>query len=237
MKFGLICEGITDFSVLKNIIDGVFEEVDVQPRIRELQPLLDVHTNKQENFGGWEQVAEYLKSDRFEDAVVNHDYIVVQIDTDVSNHPNFNACCPSLADKDQTVFLDEIKAKMIEWVDSFEADTYDFYKEKIVFCICIHSLECWVLLIHGDDKQRNQIKSCTRRLVQVNKRKNIGFIEKDADSYDHISKKFKKDKNLVGFRGVSYSFDAFVDQLIAIRDGVGLKTSVSVASPTSDHQH
>lgn len=237
MKFGLICEGITDFSVLKNIIDGIFEEVDVQPRIRELQPFVDVHTNKQANFGGWEQVAEYLKSDRFEDAVVNHDYIVVQIDTDVSNHANFNACCPSLADSNQVVFLDSIKSKMIEWMDSFEADTYDLYKDKIVFCICIHSLECWILLIHGDQNIRNKIKKCDDKLALIHGRKNIGFIAKNADSYDSMTKRFKKDKNLVGFRGVSYSFDAFVDQLIAIRDSVGLKTPVSVASPMSDHQY
>lgn len=237
MKFGLICEGITDFSVLKNIIDGVFEKVDVQPRIRELQPLLDVHTNKQANFGGWEQVAEYLKSDRFEDAVVNHDYIVVQIDTDVSNHPNFNARCPSLADSDQVVFWGSIKSKMIEWMDNFADDTYEDYKEKIIFCICIHSLECWVLLIHGDQNIRNKIKKCEDKLVLIHGRKNIGFIAKNADSYDYMTKIFKKDKYLIGFKGVSYSFDAFVDQLIAIRDSVGLNTPVSAASPMSDHPH
>lgn len=222
MKFGLICEGITDFSVLKNIIEGVFEKVDVQPRIRELQPLVDVHTNKQANFGGWEQVAEYLKSDRFEDAVVNHDYIVVQIDTDVSNHPNFNACCPSLADSDQVDFLNSIKFKMIEWMDNFADDTYECYKEKIVFCICIHSLECWILLIHGDRNNQNKIKKCDNKLALMHSRKNIGFIAKNADSYDRMTQKFKLNKDLVGCMGISHSFDTFINQLAAIRDSVAV---------------
>lgn len=218
MKFGLICEGITDFSVLKNIIDGVFEKVDVQPRIMELQPLVDAYKDKQSNYGGWEQVVDYLKSDRFEQAIVDHDYIVVQIDTDVSGHVNFDACCPSLADVDQSDFLDKVRDKLIEWMDGFEADTYNYYKDKIIFCICVHSIECWIVLIHGDQNMKNKIKECEHKLKKINGRKNIGFIEKNAGSYDEMTKKFKKNKHLIGFLGFSFSFDTFVGQLMVVRD-------------------
>lgn len=147
MKFGLICEGVTDFHVLKHIIQAYFEEAEFKP----IQPNLDETHKKTEagTFGGWELVVEYLKSDHFEDTIVNTDFVVVQIDTDVCEHPNFGVSPISLADSDHQAFYENIRLKMIEWMDNFEADTYDYYKDKIIFAISVHSLECWLLAYHG----------------------------------------------------------------------------------------
>ena len=61
MKFGIICEGITDFHVLKHIIQSFNEQAEFQP----IQPCLDeTHKKTSEGmFGGWELVSAYLQSD------------------------------------------------------------------------------------------------------------------------------------------------------------------------------
>ena len=81
MKFGLICEGVTDFHVLKHVIQAYFEEGQFRP----IQPNLD-ETHRRTatgTFGGWELVAKYLKSDHLEQTLADMDYVVIQIDTDV----------------------------------------------------------------------------------------------------------------------------------------------------------
>lgn len=98
MKFGIICEGITDFHVLKHIIQSFNEQAEFQP----IQPCLDeTHKKTSEGmFGGWELVSAYLQSDNLEDVIVNTDYLIIQIDTDICEHSNFNAAPITLADED-----------------------------------------------------------------------------------------------------------------------------------------
>ena len=60
MKIGLICEGITDYIVIENIICGYLGIDDDD--IYQLQPVLDETSQKQasDSFGGWEKVLTYL---------------------------------------------------------------------------------------------------------------------------------------------------------------------------------
>lgn len=212
MKFGLICEGVTDFHVLKHVIQSFFNgEAEFQP----IQPFLDeTHKKTAEgNFGGWELVASYLKSQDFEDAVVNTDYLVIQIDTDVCEHPNFDVSPISLADSNHDEFYERIKLKLIEWIDSFEPDTYEYYKEKIIFAISVHCLECWLLAYHGQKKCK--ITGCEPELTATLRRKSkvLNTVNKNVREYIEHSQDLKKRKNHTAILKNSKSFVLFVDQL------------------------
>jgi hypothetical protein len=143
MRFSIIGEGSTDFRVLKTILESFF----VDSEINSLVPVLDVSTLKtaKDEHGSWTKIPEYLKSNFLEDALVNTDYLVIQIDTDVCEEPGFDVSPKVLADSNQEDFYNLVQAKLIEWIDSFEPDTYNYYQEKFIFAIAIHSLECWLI--------------------------------------------------------------------------------------------
>lgn len=214
MKFGIICEGVTDFHVLKHVIQSYFSDA----LVNDIQPELDARqmgTAKNE-FGNWEQVASYLQTDQFEVTVENTDYVVVQIDTDVCEHVNFDVLPISLANTDHDAFYEAIKQKLIAWMDSYEADTYAYYKDKIIFAISVHSLECWLLAYHGS--KGNKIVGCIDELCTVINRKGGSFNTKTKDYREYIdySKDLKKKKNHKDIIAKSASFKKFLEQLDAI---------------------
>ncbi len=85
--FGLITEGITDQIVIENILIGYFNTDNIE--FNELQPLRDeVDRNRSKNYGSWSKVVEYCESNEFKESLIFHDYLIVQIDTDVSDKPD-----------------------------------------------------------------------------------------------------------------------------------------------------
>jgi hypothetical protein len=88
VTIGLITEGITDQIVIENILMGYLDKKEDDIEFKELQPLRDnTDENKAKNYGGWDKVIEYCESSKFKGALRFHDYIIVQIDTDVSDKP------------------------------------------------------------------------------------------------------------------------------------------------------
>lgn len=214
MKFGIICEGVTDFHVLKHVIQAYFkEEADCRP----IQPNLDETHNKtaKGSFGNWLQVAAYLKSDHLEQTLVDMNYVVVQIDTDVCELTHFDVSPITLADTDHQAFYEQIKLKLIEWMDSYEANTYDYYKDKIIFAISVHSLECWLLAYYDTKTRSCKIKGCESALSRVLNSKGKS-ISKNAQEYIEHSKDFKNSKNHAQIIVKSESFRVFVQQLTDI---------------------
>jgi hypothetical protein len=213
MKFGLICEGVTDFHVLKHVIQAYFEEGQFRP----IQPNLDETHKKtaEDSFGGWGLVSAYLKSDHLEQTLADMDYVVVQIDTDVCEQKHFDVSPIGLADTDHQAFYEQIKLKLIEWMDSYEDDTYDYYKDKIIFAISIHSLECWLLAYHDSSNKKCKIKGCESAL-NIFLGKKGKSISKNAQDYIEHSKDFKKSKNHKGVIAKSDSFRMFIEQLASI---------------------
>jgi len=152
MKIGLICEGVTDYIVLENLL-CTYLNID-DDNIKQLQPLLD-ETDKQQainSFGGWEQVLLYLQSTDFINAADNHDVLIVQIETDVCERKNFDVNPISLANSNQAQFYELVKQRLITQINQRYPDNFEKYHQKIIFCICIHYLECW-LLIHYQKTQ------------------------------------------------------------------------------------
>ena len=85
--FGLITEGPTDQVVIENILTGYFGDYDIL--FNELQPLRDASSGQSE-IGGWTKVLEYCGSSKFKEAFQFNKYVIIQVDTDISEEPGFD---------------------------------------------------------------------------------------------------------------------------------------------------
>lgn len=205
-KFGLACEGITDQIVIENILCGFYEGLD-NDEIQPFQPAYDETTQKQKEgeFGGWEILLAYLSEKRFRDDVLNSEYIIIQIDTDICEHKNFDV------KKDTSciiTFIESIKAKLISSIDKNES-FYEANKEKIIFAISVHELECWLLPICKDFKNE-KITGCFESLQR--ECKDIK-VEKNYSTYDKLSRVFLKNKDLLKIASKNGSFEIFLASL------------------------
>ena len=205
-KFGLATEGITDQIVIENILCGFYKDLE-DDEIQAFQPAYDETTKKQkeEQFGGWEMLLEYLSEKRFRDDVLNSEYVIVQIDTDICEHKNFDV------KKDTScvvTFIESIKTKLISSIDKNES-FYESNKEKIIFAISVHELECWLLPICKNFKNE-KITGCFEALQR--ECKDIK-VEKNYTTYDKLSRVFLKNKELLKISSKNSSFDIFIKSL------------------------
>jgi hypothetical protein len=88
ISLGLVAEGLTDQIVIENILAGYFNSPDLD--IRQLQPEIDKDNENKSTYGGWPLVFDYCKSRDFQEALQFIDYIIIQIDTDVSESEHYN---------------------------------------------------------------------------------------------------------------------------------------------------
>ena len=190
--FALIAEGVTDHAVLENVLLGCFHD----PEIKSLQPLRDA-TDKQEGRGGWELVLEYLGNKAYRQAFQFHDYVVVQIDTDASGEVNFNV--PKVDDqgKDLTpgLMIEAVAQKLQDIIA--QHPNAEYYLERTLLAISVHSLECWLLPLHVKDRKKHvNTKNCFHLLERELAKSKNNKLVKDYRTYDQLSKDFRKLKNL-----------------------------------------
>jgi hypothetical protein len=212
MNFNIVAEGNTDFRVLRIVIESIIDDAVVNI----LVPSVDAYSHKTNGRAGWENVVDYLKSNLLVDALDYSDYLVVQIDTDECEHINYNAGSITLADRNMELFYETIQGKIIEWINSYCPDTYEKYKEKIIFAICIHSLECWLLglYVRQNELSRIKIHSGFEHLNRALSRHDLCLSEpKDPNQYEFIARPFRKKKNHRASREYSYSLDRFISRL------------------------
>lgn len=188
MQFSLACEGATDYAVLESILLGFFGR-DIEDDINRLQPPFDETSKKQIDHGGWEILLSYLKSTRFRDDVVNSQFIIVNIDSDDSEHPNFGIKHSDAENNELPIeeLISKIEEKLISVINDGKAEFYSENSDKIIFCIAVHSIECWLCSIHRNTPSKNyKSKGCFNALKIILKKD----ISKDYDSYIDLSKKF-----------------------------------------------
>ena len=207
-KFALACEGITDQIVIENILCGFYKDYDdLDEEIQPLQPPYDTTTQKQKEgeFGGWEMLLEYLSEKRFRDDVLNSDCIIIQIDTDISEHPNFNISHYGLSREE---LIGKVIERLVMQIDS-KTTFYNEYKEKIIFAISIHALECWVLPLYKT-YSNEKITGCYETL----KRESTKIkVEKTYNTYDKLTQDFLKYKKLMKIVPKNSSLQIFINSL------------------------
>jgi hypothetical protein len=211
-KFALACEGITDQIAIENILCGFYKDYDdLDEDIQALQPPYDATTRKQKEgeFGGWEMLFQYLSEKRFRDDVLNSEYLIIQIDSNVSEHQNFSV---SHSDSDNNelsieVLIANIRKRLIEKIDT-KQDFYQSHKDKIIFAISVHDLECWILP-HYVTHKNEKIKGCEKALERAVQH----TITKEYRAYDKLTRPLIKSKNLSKVIFKSKSLEVFINNL------------------------
>ena len=100
---------------------------------------------------------DYCHSKKFQESFRFLDYIIIQIDTDVSEDYNI-----AHQDEDGEFTPQQLIEKVIEkFRDAIGEDFYNTNQQKILFAISVHSLECWLLpLYYTDKKKQAKVKNC-----------------------------------------------------------------------------
>jgi len=209
--FGLACEGATDQVVLENILCGFYKDNNLMRKdIRAFQPLFDASQQKQEEgeFGGWEELLKYLSTKRFRESVINTEFMIIQIDTDISEHINFGVSQHNLSTQELIIAVIQ---KLISEIDS-KREFYEAHKNKIIFAISVHSLECWILPIYKH-YSNEKITKCLEAIEPKTKNDNFKKSYKNYRNYNNLSKKFLKYKELMKIKAKNSSFEIFINTL------------------------
>lgn len=200
--FGLACEGITDQTTIANILRGYFNIS--KNKIRYLQPFLD-ETDEKRGEGGWRILLEYLKSERFRDDVLNTQFLIVQIDTDIAkkeigvNTDNLNI---------EEIVIAVKKCLKIK-INEGETGFYDKHATKIIFAISVHSLECWLFAYYA---QQTIINDCFEALKKIPIPKKIPITKKQRN-YDQLSQPFLIRQHIDNVAEKDHSFRFFIQSL------------------------
>lgn len=218
--FGIISEGITDQIVLENILCGYFSNMDLNSNITFLQPPRDNTDQAQvSRFGGWFNVFEFCKSQRFLEAFEPNDYIIIQIDTDRAEDAHFDVI---KRDEEGIDYTPEVLVSKV--IDKFKgifqtsfAEQYAFIEKRIIYAVCVDEIECWLLPLF----YTNGIKEATHNCVyHINRkaRERFGFYINPNDKnagryYDKLSKDYLKKKHLFPNCEKNISFKLFIESL------------------------
>jgi hypothetical protein len=162
-SFALITEGITDQAVLENILTGLYG-VDVEVNlIQPLRDATDASRAKSDSFGGWEQVFEYCQHENFDELLAFNDYVIIQIDTDMSEHVNFDVSLTyNGIDRPVEELVVDVRQKITSKINQA---SYKRNQSQFKYAIAVHSLECWLLPIYSNVKAHyEKTKNCAKQL-------------------------------------------------------------------------
>jgi len=210
ISFGMITEGLTDQIVIENILAGYFKNPDLD--IRPLQPERDKDDeNKFKGYGSWSQVFAYCRLKDFQESFQFNDYIIIQIDTDVSQdygipQRNENGEFPpeELIEKVIEKFKEEIIGE----------DFYGKYQHRIIWAISVHSIECWLLPLYYKDNKKSNFKNCLGALnKQLKKKHGFTIDAKKPQYYRQISEKYRKHRDLMACYKHNPSLKSFVVEI------------------------
>ena len=157
----------------------------------------------------------YCHSKNFQQSLQFNDYLIIQIDTDVSEEQGYDI---SKSNQNGNPFSPEelivkVKEKFISLIGH---EFYIKYSEKIIFAISVHSIECWLLPLYYQDQRKSAIVNCSSKLAQeVNKKEKFYLDPKNKDSniYAKISDKYTKKKTLLKHYPENPSFKIFIEDL------------------------
>ncbi len=222
--FGLAGEGVTDQIVLENVLFGLYGGVDEfdEDEIAYLQPLLDA--TDEDGLGSWTRLLTYLDNKRFRADVLNHQFVIIQVDTDVAAEKGFDV---ALVDENNQplpveAIIENVRQRLITQMDVAKEGFYDEHKENIVFAISVHSLECWLFNLHNKTpKHAGRILSCEshlRKVVVKDKSLSLPKFAKNKTVYDELSSLFykKKGRKIAEVAKLDTSFRVFIESLQAL---------------------
>jgi hypothetical protein len=213
--FALVCEGVTDHAVLKNILLGYFQDQPRILRITQRQPDSDATGEATwQQFGNWENVFRYLKEGMHRDALEFNEYLVVQVDTDASEHQNFGVPQREAGQPlSPEVLVERVAAKLREILGPEDCATYG---GRLIFAICVQQIECWLLPLWETGAKAAKTSGCLQTLNAALARKNERTInpdDKKVPPYDNASRGYRKRAVLLAEGVKNPSLAVFINDL------------------------
>ncbi|WP_146144718.1 hypothetical protein [Phreatobacter cathodiphilus] len=189
--FALFTEGVTDQSVLTNVLHGVFGDQEWQIQVNPVQPMRDAtHQRWQAPHAGWELVLEKCCSELLETAAEANDFIVIHLDSDCCSHTNINIRVDEDGgQRDCAQFSKELIDTCIEKIG---ANRLEALNKPVIFAISVHTIECWILPIYAErDVDRKATLNCENRLRRILSHKRIR-MQKEHRAYSNISRELAR---------------------------------------------
>ena len=219
--FGVICEGPSDYRIVKRIVDVFFKGNEPYTSCYQPKQL----PSGKSDFGGWPRVLECCSDDTLKEIFEFNDYAIIQIDTDCSQDSPFNV--PHLGDDGQPKSHEQLCDDVIEKLDSLIVQPeVQANRDRIFFAICIHSIECWLLPLVYDNNRRENTNNCLEplNLAVQRKYKKMVFLKegnKNENSgikvYDKLISDWKRKADIVDTAQYNIGFNAFVQSLDQIQ--------------------
>jgi hypothetical protein len=212
VKIGIVSEGISDYWALKHITERYLKDTDVYTI--PLKPKI-TKQDRQDGFGTWQGVFEYIKGeDKLILEAVNEgcQFVIIQIDTDVCENYGVSK------NEDNNVLWTDVQAKIKSSVHAA------FEQSILIYAICIHELECWLIpFVCTDNNRCTNIYQC---LNIVNREiRTTGTIDKHNKNddkvrplYDFILNKKKKPIDIKNCSSYNIGFQSFIYQLDSIKE-------------------
>lgn len=218
--FALITEGITDQVILEHMLGEFYdekykeqEEPDIH--INPIQPARDdTDASRASTMGGWERVLEHCSHpDIISSCLSSNDFVIIQIDTDCCEHVNFGVSLTvGGIEREFQEIIEDTKELLISKIGKKE---YIKHKDRFIFAICVHSLECWLMPFHTRPP-RKRTKSCEKHLALA-VIKGGGAYAKEYDCYKKLAKPIKG-RDLVASEKNNDSLGLFLTSLPEILD-------------------
>lgn len=208
MRFAIAGEGLTDFTIMKNLLIGFFNDKNLP--VRRLLP----ESNKP---FGWGNLFDQLSKGIFRFGFELNDYVIVQIDSGTC--ADWDEGIKHIGDNESQVevFVQQIVKVLIKKIGE---DFYNQNKNKIIFAIAVHDIECWVLPFISDKaSDQSKMVNCFKTAEQIAVKQGFSLHRKnyeDGKHYENLSKGMKKQKDLIRLHALNPSLKIFVDNLTQV---------------------
>jgi hypothetical protein len=196
--FALVSEGPTDHAVLRNILIGYFKE-QREPAIHREHP----DPQAEAAYGGWTLLLHYLREKKFRQAFQLNKFLIVQVDTDITQEHGFDV--PHHDDQGQVSTAELVHRVIQRLRKEIGEPDWEAYAGRFIFAIAVDEIECWVLPLWFDGAHAAKVTGCLKALGACEplreqlKQQRFRWIrpeEKDARSYDLASRGYRKPKAL-----------------------------------------
>lgn len=215
-SFALITEGITDQVVIDAVVYTHYDEID-DIEINVLQPLRDAtDASRQAAHGGWENVFEFCATALTDDVFQFNDFVIVNVDTDCGDHKNFGLDFKANGEEKS---VDRLVLDTREILSAkIPAPVLEQYRDRIIFAIAVHSVECWLIPLYTPATDKPKISGCVTRLARALAKRNIAHA-KTYPCYLDLCRPLNKPKGLLHCVSRDRSLQMFVESLPTMQPG------------------
>lgn len=208
--FGLLCEGVRDQAVIREILRGYFAD---RPGEAIIDPVFPPDPPIDGEVGGWTVLKSMLQAGRHIKALQYADYLVVHIDTDVCDHSGFDVPRDPDPDRLRLAVIERLR----DWMG---AGFTERYGDRVLHAIAIDGIECWLLpLVESKRPKQAKTAGCLAAANHALKKTGAAALKNGPDGpvrpYSDAAKPYRKHKTLMSKGPLNPSLAAFLAELDA----------------------